>query len=62
MSVITFYRNEVPIYDVLPNEEYDILAVNAEYEIPVVTTDIRVTPCPAYATTTFTETEEVKID
>ena len=62
MSVIISYRNEAPIYDVLPDEEYDdILAANTDYEIPVVTTDIPVTPCPAYATTTFTETE-VKID
>ena len=30
----------------------------ADYEIPVVTTDISVIPCPAYATTTFTETKE----
>ena len=62
MSVIIFYRNEAPIYDNLPDEEYDdILATNAVYEIPAVTTDIPVIPCPAYATTTFTETE-VKID
>ena len=33
----------------------------ADYEIPVVTTDISVTPCPAYATTTFTETEMVPV-
>ena len=62
MSVIISYRNEAPIYDNLPDEEYDdILAANAVYEIPAVTTNIPVTPCPAYATTTFTETE-VKIE
>ena len=32
-------------------------SIPADYEIPVVTTDISVTPCPAYATTTFPETE-----
>ena len=61
MSVIISYRNEAPIYDILPDEEYEKLAANADYEIPVVTTDIPVTPSPAYATITFTETE-VKID
>ena len=35
--------------------------VNAVYKIPVVTTDISVTPCPAYATTTFTEKEVIPV-
>ena len=45
----------------MPDEEHDIPVVNADYEIPVVTTDIPVTPCPAYATTTFTETEVLPV-
>ena len=36
--------------------------VNAVYKIPVVTTDISVTPCPAYVTTTtFTEREVIPV-
>ena len=34
---------------------------SADYKIPVVTTHIPLTPCPAYATTTFTETEVIPI-
>ena len=60
-NTIISYRNEVPIYDILPDEEHDIPVVNADYEIPVVTTDIPVTPCPAYATTTFTEAEVLPV-
>ena len=45
----------------MPDEERDIPVVNADYEIPVVTTDIPVTPCPAYATTTFTEREVLPV-
>ena len=45
----------------MPDEEHDIPVVNADYEIPVVTTDIPVTPCPANATTTFTETEVIRV-
>ena len=45
----------------MPDEEHDIPVVNADYEIPVVTTDIAVTPCPAYTTTTFTETEVIPV-
>ena len=62
--IIIPYRNKVPLYDNLPDEEHDIPVVNTgthKYEIPFVNTDIPVTPCPAYATTTFTETE-LKID
>ena len=59
--IIISYRNEVPICDILPDEENDIVVFNADYEIPVVTTDIPVTPSPAYATTTFTETEVVQV-
>ena len=33
----------------------------ADYEIPAVTTDISVTPSPAYATTTFTDRNEDKL-
>ena len=62
--IIISYRNEVPLYDNLPDEEHDIPVVNTgthEYEIPLVTTDIPVAPCPAYTNTKFIETE-VKID
>ena len=45
----------------MPHEEHDIPVVNADYEIPVVTTDITVTPCPLYITTTFTETEVIPV-
>ena len=65
MSLIFIFihtRNEEdPLYNILQDKEYDTLAVNGDYEIPLVTTDIPVISCPAYATTTFTETE-VKID
>ena len=37
-------------------------SIPADYEIPeVVTTDITVTPCPAYATAVFTETEVIPV-
>ena len=45
----------------MPHEEHDIPVVNADYEIPVVTTDIAVTSCPANTTTTFTETEVIPV-
>ena len=45
----------------MPYEEHDIPVVNAGHEISVVTTDIAVTPCPAYTNTTFTETEVIPV-
>ena len=55
--MIVSYRNEVPINNILPDEESDTLWVNADYEIPVVTTGIPRSPCPVDETKTFTETE-----
>ena len=61
LIIIISYRNEVLKYDILPDEENDIVVFNANYEIPVFTADIPVTPCPACATTTFTETEVIQV-
>ena len=55
--IIISYRNDVPLYDILPDEEHDIFVINADYEIPIVTTDITVIPCPAYST----ETEVIQV-
>ena len=45
-------------YRSVPAEHiYEKVIASADYEIPVVTTDIPVTPCPSYATTTFTEAD-----
>ena len=56
-----YYTNRnVPVealYEIILDESLTV----ADYEIPAVTTDIPVTPCPAYATTTFTDTE-LKMD